>query len=262
MSGTGWHYVGKTLAPIVHIQVCGHLAVLIDGERRDAGLPGRQGRELLVLLVLRRDRAVSREQLIGLLWPQGAPRAADAALSSLLSKLRRVVGSELLVGKADPHLALPAGSFVDVEAATAAVHRAESAVAARHWADAWGPARVSLHTSTRGLLPGHDAPWIEEERRELESIRMRALECVAATGLGLGGGEVAAAERAGRALIASWPFHETGYSVLMDALDAHGNVAEALIVYEQLRCLLRDELGITPSAQLQRRHKELLLQRA
>lgn len=250
------------MASAIHIQVCGHIAVLIDGERRDGAVPGRQGRELLVLLVLRRDRAISRDQLTALLWPAGAPRAADAAISALLSKLRRIVGGEMLVGRSEPHLVLPGGSFVDIEAAAAAIHRAESAVAARHWTDAWGPARVALHTAGRGLLAGHDAPWIEEERRELESIRMRALECLAATGLGLGGGEVAAAERAGRALVTSWPFHESGYSALMDALDAHGNVAEALIVYEQLRCLLRDELGITPSAQLQQRHTELLLQRA
>lgn len=250
------------MASPVHIQVCGRIAVLINGERREGRFPGRQGRELLVLLVLRRDRAISRDQLTALLWPMGAPRASDAALSALLSKLRRIVGSDLLVGKSEPHLVLPAGSFVDFEAAAEAVHRAESAVAAGHWTDAWGPARAALHTATRGLLPGHDAPWIEDERRELESIRMRALECVAATGLGLGGGELTAAERAGRALVASWPFHESGYSTLMDALDARGNVAEALLVYEQLRCLLRDELGIIPSAQLQERHKGLLLQRA
>lgn len=249
------------MASRVHLQVCGHVAVLIGGERRERALPGRQGRELLVLLTLRRERALSRSELVALLWPAGAPRAADAALSALLSKLRRVLGPELLSAGSEPRLILPQASFVDIEAAAAAIHRAESAVAARQYAGAWGPSRVALHTATRGLLPGHDAPWIEEERRELESIRMRALECVAASGLGLGGSELAAAERAGRALIASWPFHESGYATLMDALDARGNVAEALILYEQLRCLLRDELGINPSAPMQRRHRELLRQR-
>lgn len=181
-----------------HIQVCGRIAVLLGGERRENALPGRQGRELLVLLVLRRERSMSRDQLSGLLWPAGTPPAAGAALSSLLSKLRRVLGPQMLTGKHDPHLVLPAGSFVDFDAAATAVHRAESAVAACDWTAAWGPSRVALHTATHGLLPGHDAPWIREERAELENIRMRALECVAATGLGLGGGELAAAERAGR----------------------------------------------------------------
>jgi DNA-binding SARP family transcriptional activator len=246
----------------MRIQVCGRIAVIVDGERRDGELPGRQGRELLVLLVLRRDRAMSRAALIDLLWPAGAPAAADAALSALLSKLRRVLHPEVLGGRSEPHLALPAGTFVDFEAASEAVHRAESAVAAEHWTDAWGPSRVALHTANRGLLPGHEGVWIEEERRTLEDMRMRALECVAAAGLGMGGAELAAAERAGRALVASWPFHETGYRMLIQALAERHNVAEALLVYEQLRCLLRDELGITPSAELQDHHQRLLLQRA
>ena len=249
------------MAP-VHVQVCGRIALLVDGERCEQLLPGRQGRELLVLLVLGRERALTRDQLSALLWPAGAPPAGDAALSSLLSKLRRILGGEVLAAGPGPHLVLPAGSFVDYDAATTAVHRAESAVAAADWTAAWGPARVALHTANRGLLPGHDAPWVQEERRELESIRLRSLECVAAAGLGLGGGEVAAAERAGRTLVAGWPYHESGYRALMDALDAQGNVAEALLLYEQLRCLLRDELGITPSKQLQQRHRDLLRQRA
>lgn len=246
----------------MHLQVCGRIALLIDGERREHLLPGRQGRELLVLLVLRRERPMSREQVSALLWPAGTPPAADAALSALLSKLRRILGTEMLAGKTDPHILLPADSFVDYEAAATAAHRAESAVAAGDWTGAWGPARVALHTATRGLLPGHDAPWIQEERGELENIRMRALECVAASGLGLGHGELAAAERAGRALVTSWPYRESGYRTLIDVLDAQGNVAEALLLYEQLRCLLRDDLGITPSKQLQQRHRELLRQRA
>lgn len=246
----------------MRIQVCGHIALLVDGERREGELPGRQGRELLALLVLRRDRAMSRPHVLDLLWPSGAPPAADAALSALLSKLRRILGPDVLCGRSEPHLVLPPGSFVDFDAASEAVHRAESAVAGAHWAEAWGPARVALHTANRGLLPGHEAGWIEEERQTLEHIRMRALECVAASGLGMGGGELASAERAGRALIASWPFHESGYRFLIEALESRQNVAEALLVYEQLRCLLRDELGITPSAELQQHHQRLLLQRA
>jgi DNA-binding SARP family transcriptional activator len=250
------------LAPSVRIQVCGHIALLIDGERRESELPGRQGRELFALLVLRRDRAMGRVELLDLLWPAGAPVAAEAALSALLSKLRRIVGPDVLIGRTEPHLRLPAGTFVDFEAASEATHRAESAVAAGEWAAGWGPARVALHTANRGLLPGHEGAWIDERRRVLEDLRMRALECVAAIGLGLGAGELASAERAGRTLVASWPFHESGYRALISALEARGNVAEALLIYEQLRCLLRDELGIVPSGDLQAYHQRLLLQRS
>ena len=44
------------------------------------------------------------------------------------------------------------------------------------------------------------------------------------------------------------PFREGGYALLMEAQARRGNVAEALRTFEQLRVLLRDELGATPVA--------------
>ena len=44
----------------------------------------------------------------------------------------------------------------------------------------------------------------------------------------------------------------------METLGASGNVAEALQVYEELRCLLRDELGVTPAPEVQALHQRLL----
>ena len=131
-------------------------------------------------------------------------------------------------------------------------------MATRDWARGWAPARIALHTATRGFLPGHDAPWIGEVRRELGEMRLRALECVAEIGLGMGGGEVDAAERSGRRLVEAAPFRESGHRLLMEALAARGNVAEALLAYERVRTLLRDELGIPPAQTLQRLHERLL----
>ena len=44
----------------------------------------------------------------------------------------------------------------------------------------------------------------------------------------------------------------------MRALERKGEDAEALLVYEQLRTVLRDELGATPSALSQALHRRLL----
>ena len=46
----------------------------------------------------------------------------------------------------------------------------------------------------------------------------------------------------------------------MELLAARGNVAEALRVYDQLRVLLRDELGATPAPHVTALHDRLLLQ--
>jgi len=54
------------------------------------------------------------------------------------------------------------------------------------------------------------------------------------------------------------PYRETGYRILIEALEQRGNVAEALRTYERLRILLRDDLGVPPNAILRAAHQRLL----
>ena len=44
----------------------------------------------------------------------------------------------------------------------------------------------------------------------------------------------------------------------MRVLEEQGNAAEALLVYDELRRHLRDELGVAPAAWLQTEHRRLL----
>ena len=59
------------------IRLCGPVLVDANGQRLDAGLPGRQGRLLFAYLVLNRSRGCPRDELIDVLWPEGPPAAAD-----------------------------------------------------------------------------------------------------------------------------------------------------------------------------------------
>jgi DNA-binding SARP family transcriptional activator len=240
------------------VQICGRLAVTWEGTRIESLLPARQGRLLLVYLVAHRRRLVSRDELVAALWPAEPPPAAESTLRAVTSRLRRVLGADAVPRADDPRIVLPEDAFVDLEAAREALHRAEAAIAEGDWARAWAPARVALHTADRGFLPGHDGSWIAELQRELEEMRLRALECVGASGLGLGGAELDAAERSGRRLVAEAPFRESGYRVLMQAHAARGNTAEALLAFERLRTLLRDELGIAPSTVTRDMFEQLL----
>jgi SARP family transcriptional regulator, regulator of embCAB operon len=253
-----WAYLGATLADRFRIQLCGTLAVEIDGNRIDHQLPGRQGRLLIAYLVLNRLRAIRRDKLIDALWPDSPPAATDAALSALLSKLRRLLPPGTLDGRGELRLSLPRGAFVDLENAREAIHRAESALAQQQWHRAWGASQGPLFTARRGFLPDEEADWIRATRQELDALYLRALECYAQASLGVGGTELAAADRAGRELIARAPYRESGYRILMQALAQSGNTAEALRSYERLRALLRDELGITPSAETLHLHASLL----
>jgi DNA-binding SARP family transcriptional activator len=241
------------------IQICGRVVVQVDGRRVESGLPGRQGVCLLVYLAANRDRLVSRDELIEALWPHGLPPRPEPALSVVLSKLRGALGPASLDGRTHLRLAMPE-AWIDLEAAAMGVHRAESAVAIGDWAGASGPARVGLHIASRGVLQGVDDPWAVELRGRLEDIRLRALACIGASSLRIGGAELPAAERSGRQLVRLSPFRETGYGLLMEALAAQGNTAEALRVYDDLRLRLRDELGAAPGREVQALHQQLLAQ--
>jgi SARP family transcriptional regulator, regulator of embCAB operon len=240
------------------IQLCGRLVVRLEGQRVEDALPGAKGQLLFAYLVLNRVRRIGRDQLLEAVYGEEATPDHSPRLNVLLSKLRRVAGPELLAGRSEIDVVLPRDAFIDVEAALEGLHRAESHVAHGDWAEAWGPSGVAYHVASRPLLQNHDRPWLDEWRRRLEDVRVRGLECFAAARLGLGGPTLPQAEECGRRLIELAPYRETGHRILMEALERRGNVAEALRVYDRLRVLLRDELGIAPSPAVQSVYRRLL----
>jgi len=250
--------VAMAQADATRIQLCGRLVVRLGARRVEASLPGAKGRLLFAYLVLNRRRRVDRDELLTAVYGDDATPDHQPRLSVLLSKLRRVVGPELLAGRSEIELVLSPDAFVDVEAALEALHRAESHTAHAEWAEAWGPAGIAYHVANRPLLQGEDRPWLDEWRRRLDDVRLRGLECFAAARLGLGGPTLPQAEDCGHRLIELAPYRETGHRILMEALERRGNVAEALLVYDRLRVLLRDELGIAPSPAVQSVYRRLL----
>jgi DNA-binding SARP family transcriptional activator len=232
------------------IQLFGQLAVEIRGQPLEEHLPGRQGRMVLAYLAANRARPVSRDELMGALWPNTAPAAPGAALSTVLTRLRQSLGDGIIGERQDLSLRLPPDAWVDVEAMEAHAARAETALAHRNPIEALEAGREGLALSAGRLLPEFPDRWVEEHRREIEERRRAMFEVCARAGLALGEHELGAAERAARALVAQNPYRESGYALLMEIHAARGDVAEALRVYDTLRRLLREELGIAPSRAL------------
>jgi DNA-binding SARP family transcriptional activator len=242
----------------MRIQLCGRLKVDADGHHVTPMLRGRQGRALLAYLVLHRGRPVTRDELIEAIWPSVKPIDPGAALRTQLSHLRRALGVEALAGRDTVELRLPDDVWVDVEAAETAIVAAEHSIVDSAWRDGWIQAHVTLNIAGRPLLGGFDADWVQQARAELVELELRAREAIARSGIGLGGSELATAERSARAMIRIAPYRESGYLVLMEALAAAGKTTDALLAYDALRRSLREELGSDPGPELQALHRRLL----
>src|SRR4051794_36901217 len=135
------------------IQLCGRLEVSIDGVRVEDRLRGRQGRLLLAFLVLNRDRAVRRDEVMEAIWSDGAAPGADA-LAPVLSRLRTVLGAGRLEGRAELRLQLGDGAWVDWEALAEAVAGTHAAARAGDWRASAAAADEALAIAGGGLLPG------------------------------------------------------------------------------------------------------------
>jgi YVTN family beta-propeller protein len=153
-------------------------------------------------------------------------------------------------------LTLPLGAWIDVDAAVDAVERAEAALVAGDPDDARSQATVAAALARRSFLPGEDGAWVEERRRDLRELLVRALECL--RDASVAAGEFEAAVRYAEEVTELEPFREGGYRRLMQAHAFAGESAEALRVYERCRRLLADELGAYPSPETESIYRDLL----
>jgi SARP family transcriptional regulator, regulator of embCAB operon len=237
---------------VLRIYLTGELAlesgsVLIREDR----LPRRQGRLAFAYLVSERVRSVSRDELAELLWPGVPPAAWEVAISALVSKLRALLveagldGNVIATAFGCYQLRLPAGAWIDTEAALESLHESEGALRADDPARAYPSAVVAAAILRRPFLPGADGPWIESRRAVLEAALLRALDCL--TELHCWNREPALALRSAEEAVRMEPYREPGYQRLMRAHLAAGNRAGALRVYQRCRRLLAKELGTQPS---------------
>jgi SARP family transcriptional regulator, regulator of embCAB operon len=249
---------------LLRIYLTGRVLVEDDGkvlldERR---LMGRQGRLAFAHLAYEHLRAVSRDELAEELWLGKSPPSWERSLSALISKLRA-----LLVGAGLPdvalnasfghyQLSLPADVWIDVEAASEAIDRAESALRGDEPQEAWGWSQVAYQISRRSFLMGEEGPWVSLKRSELRDVLVRAHECLSEPSIWHTQPEYAV--KHAREAVAIEPFRETGYQLLMRAHAAVGNRAEALRVYERCRSLLSEELGVPPSSQTEAVYLDIL----
>jgi DNA-binding SARP family transcriptional activator/tetratricopeptide (TPR) repeat protein/transcriptional regulator with XRE-family HTH domain len=241
----------------LRVGICGPLTVSRDGAESGA-LPAGQ-RLVVGLLALAAGSAILPGSIIAALWPEQDPPASAATIvRTYVSRLRSRFGVEgerlISRGNGGYRLCLSAEQL-DLLAFRRLVGLAREAEDSRRACE-WYEQAMCL--------------WRGDPVEDIELLRAHP------AAVALAGERIAVvleyADRAAvagrhdmvlphiKALTAANPLDERLHAALMVALAGSGRQAEALRVYDDLRCRLAEELGMDPGEQLRDAHQKVLRQ--
>ncbi|WP_433787043.1 BTAD domain-containing putative transcriptional regulator [Actinomycetospora sp. CA-101289] len=242
----------------MEFRVLGALEIVTEGHVLPLG--GPKPRLLLAVLLARRGQVVSTDRLVDVLWADDAPATAVPTLQTHLSRLRRLLetgpdGPGLENRPPGYRLAVPA-SAVDADRFEAGVDDARGLLsrdppAARRAVDA-----ALAEWSGSAFAEFADLDVVRAEAGRLEELRLVAHELAVDARLACGGHREVVGELEG--LVDEHPLRERLWSQLMLALYRSGRPAEALRRAQQLRRLLREELGLGPTAEVRALENDIL----
>ncbi len=238
-------------AGAVEFLLLGPLEVRVDG--RSIALGGAKQRAVMALLLLHPNQVVSVDRIVDEVWGEEPPRSARHTVEGYVSRLRRAIEPEgpSIVREGDGYRLDLDGARLDAQAARDLLRSADDASKSGDGDAAAALAREALLLWRGGALrdaPLHGAGRAEAE--ELDELRLRVVERLADAELALGRNDDVLALI--RPLVDEHPYRERFVAQLMLALYRSGRPAEALDLYERARRTLDRDLGLQPSAELQR----------
>jgi DNA-binding SARP family transcriptional activator len=219
------------------------LRLLCGFDLRAAGQRMRlplSGQRVVAFLALH-DQPVQRLYVAGSLWLDAPEERASARLRTALWRLRQP--QCCIVEATTTHLSLAPDIAVDVRDAVAAARRA-----LRVGMLPDDPEVEELCLAGE-LLPDWYEDWVLIERERFRVLRLEALEAIAAELAGAG--RFAAAAETALAAVAGEPLRESAHRVLIGVHIAQGNWFDALRQYRFYRDLVRNQLGLEPSPEME-----------
>jgi DNA-binding SARP family transcriptional activator len=222
---------------------------------QDGALPlgGPKQRALLAVLLLHANEVVSSDRLIDDLWGDQPPKTASAYVQNCVSRLRKVLGSEVLETRAPGYVLRIDEDEIDSRRFERLFHEAralpvaERAAPLREALSLWrGPAFADLAFE----------PFAQPEIGRLEELRLGAVEDRIEAELELGLHDEVVGELEAFAL--GHPSRERLRELQMLALYRSGRQTDALRVYQDARIALIEELGIEPGERLRALERMIL----
>jgi DNA-binding SARP family transcriptional activator/tetratricopeptide (TPR) repeat protein len=231
----------------LEIRVLGPVEIAVGGRPVDVG--GVKARALMARLLIDRGVVVSVDRLVDSLWADHDAGGGEIALRSTISRLRKRLRE---AGAEDPIVTRAPGYLLELPAEATDVFRFEQLVAdGRNQLSRRRPreaTRVLWEAQMLWRGPAYsevcDEPFARAEARRLEELLLSAIELRIDAGMTMGHHHALISEL--ETLTSAHPMRERLWSQRMLALYRSGRQAEALRVFQDLRTLLVDELGIEP----------------
>lgn len=235
-------------ADLLSVQVLGPFQAVRNRETIELG-PLRQ-QAVLLPLVLRPGRTVAREEILDGVWGEAVPVSGIALVRTYLSRLRLILGRDMIVRSAAGYYIRLNPGQVDLTVfdqhmieARELRQRAQLGPSATAW-------RRALELWRGPPLPGIPGPFAEGYRQRLTELYLSALETCWDTEILLGRHAELLVELS--AALRDHPLRENLTRLLMLASYRSGRQADAIAAFEQTRRRLADELRVQPAPTLQR----------
>jgi DNA-binding SARP family transcriptional activator len=247
---------------VLNITLLGGASIVVDGAilRSDLGPPGRL---LACYLFEFIGRAHRRERLADLFWGDMEPEKARCALNTAIWRIRKILdlgaegGCRNLVTIGNDVLLKPSAFIqVDTHALQDASRRITNAPTESHLSDTDEQAIDAAVKNYSGpFLDGDDGDWVLQERERLHRLFVRStLELMRAAARRR---QYEWALEFGRRILAADPMRESVQRDVMVLLVLNGQRAEAIRAYQDLKSLLKFDLGIDPMPDTRRLHQEI-----
>ena len=207
----------------IELRLAGTFGVLRGGtELPEREVGSRKSRTLLKLLAVERPTLVSVDRIVDVLWAGERPAAAEHNVATLVSRLRGVLGSGIIVGgRPGYRLAGEPTVGVDLDAAARCCERAELKLpASPAIALAVAERAIELLPADIALAEEPYAIWADPAREQLRRLLRRGRLTAAEAALAIG--EAASAARYAAAALAADPLDETACRWYMSASAAAG----------------------------------------
>lgn len=223
----------------------------------------RRSRDIFCYIATRKHRRVGKDVLIDTFWADDELEAIEKNFHPTISHIRKALNSRqqlkqnFILFRDGSYQLNPEFSYsIDSEKFLGAIAAAEAAKKEKDDAAVRENLEIAYSLYRGDFLEGSYEDWVEEQRHFYREQFSRVLNGLAK--LSVAEKQWGNALKFAEEILAIDPYREDLHRLIMKVLSAQGKPAAVKMHFEKMQVMLKQELGVEPSAETKRLAKELL----